>query len=157
MSTYEFPKHPDTELVESQKRARIRWENALLQYPASVYGILTFPTQPPDPETVLARVRSFARHLSGRLRRRVMWLAVAERGTVLDRLHSHVLLWSQPLHKRIHLCGHYWIEGYSEFEHYRPGGGAESYIAGKIARGEVWECSKKLAQRLGPFMGSDVA
>lgn len=157
MKEFEFPKHPDTESVASQKRARSQWENALLQFPASVYGTLTFSRQPSDPESVIARVRSLARHLSGRLHRRVMWLAVAERGTVLDRLHSHVLLWSQPLQNRIHLCGHYWIEGYSEFERYRPGGGAESYIAGKIARDEVWECSKKLARRLGPFMSSDAA
>ena len=86
-----------------------------------------------------------------------MWMAVSERGAVNDRLHCHVFLWCHPLRFKPHLCNYLWKYGDTELDAYIPGWNAEVYMAEKIARGEVWACSKKLAKRFGPFLSPATA
>ena len=157
MSTFVFPKHPDTEVVALQRRVEHHLVDGFRQFPPSIYGRLTFEREPPHPESALGLVRGYCNQLSGSIHKRVMWMAVAERGTVNDRLHCHVFLWCHSLRWKVHLCDYLWKYGDTELDAYIPGWNAEVYMAHKIARGEVWACSRQLAKRLGPFLSPAAA
>lgn len=153
---YEFPKHPDTELTNTQQQAAEWYRRQFLKYPPCIYGIFTFETEPRDLDEALGYVDDLCKRVSGQLHKPVWYWAAGERRGVLDRRHCHVFLFADPplFGNDYWVVRKHWRHGkIKNLSPYTPGGGAAWYMGWKMALGEecAWDLSKKLARRIGKY------
>lgn len=153
MSTCIFPKHDDADLYSFRRRAYDKFVEELTKAPPTYYGRLDFAYQLSDTDSAVANVEPYARRVAGRLKRNILFLAVGERGSVLGRPHCHGLFWvAEPDKQVLRVMDDTWVAGGTELSRYIPTDGrAVRYMAWKLARGESWDCTRRLFERLGSF------
>ncbi len=159
MDTYQFPKHPDTELTASRQQDAEYYRQRFITYPPCAYGRFTFKKEPADLDAAVGAVRKCCNRISGERRRIWFWVA-AERGGVNDRRHCHVFLFGDPklTLKDYPIIRSHWLQGrIIGLSPFQKGGGAEWYMGWKMALGRerAWEMSKKLARRIGKLESAE--